>query len=192
MLDCSAGCIGRWNHSARTATRVKTTFPSNASFLGKRFQTGDPNGNCIGPPVTLFGCPPIFPVAGNHGSSSLSFPHSPHQALCTNRLSFNRLVSREIEGPAWLLCKRRLSRRAILQHNGNAILNRVVAATTTAMQPCLRGFFGTDGKRVMAYRANQDFEQSLGKHRLRTSLDESWTSGLELINELVRPLSHLP
>ena len=173
MRECPAGCIGRWNHSARTAMRAKITFPSNASFLGKRFQTGEPNGNCIGPPVTLFGCPSILPVAGIHGSSSLSFPHSPHQVLCTNRLSFHRLVSREIEGPAWLLCKRRLSRRAILEHHGNAILNRIVAATTTAMQPCVRGFVRADGKRVMAYRANQDFEQGLGKHRPRTSLDES-------------------
>jgi hypothetical protein len=53
--------------------RANTTFPSNASFLGKRFQTGESNGNCIGPPVTLFGCPPILPGAENQGRARFTF-----------------------------------------------------------------------------------------------------------------------
>jgi hypothetical protein len=91
---------------------------------------------------------------------------------------------------AWPLCKWRLGRCAILEHHRNAVLNRVVAATTIAMQPCMRGAIRTDGKRVVAYRANQDFEQSLGEHRAHhlMSLDGSWASDLELVNTL----GHLP
>jgi hypothetical protein len=52
------------------------------------------------------------------------------------------------------------------------------------------GAIRTDGKRVVAYRANQDFEQSLGEHRAHhlMSLDGSWASDLELVNTL----GHLP
>jgi hypothetical protein len=62
------------------------------------------------------------------------------------------------------LRQRRLGRCAIFEHYRNAILNRIVAATTSAMQPYVQGAAGTRGERVMAYGTNQDFEQSLGKH----------------------------
>lgn len=64
-----------------------------------------------------------------------------------------------------VLGKRRLGCGAIFEHYRNAILNRIVAATTIAMQPCVQGAAGTRRERVMAYGANQEFEQSLGKHR---------------------------
>jgi hypothetical protein len=45
------------------------------------------------------------------------------------------------------------------------------------------GAIRTDGKRVVAYRANQDFEQSLGEHRAHhlMSLDGSWANAFLLI-----------
>jgi len=38
MLDGSAGCIGRWNHFGEDGHGRYSTFPCNASFLGKLFQ----------------------------------------------------------------------------------------------------------------------------------------------------------
>ncbi len=53
----------------------------------------------------------------------------------------------------------------MLDHHRNAILNRIVAATASAMQPRVRGFIGASDERLMAYRANKDVEQSLRKNR---------------------------
>ena len=88
------------------------------------------------------------------------------------------------------LCQRRLPRCAIFKHYRNAILNRIVAATTIAMQPCMQGAVGTCGERVVAHRANEDFEQNLGKHWARPpqSLDQSLAGGLVLTS---KP-GHLP
>jgi hypothetical protein len=94
----SAGCIGRWNHLARTQCERVTHFYATHHFWESGSKTGESNGNCIG-------CPPTLPAAGNPGSSSLSFSHSPHQALCTNRLLFDRLVSRE----KWMCCTVRVA-----------------------------------------------------------------------------------
>jgi hypothetical protein len=38
MPDCSAGCIGRWNHFGENGVANNRSFPCNASFLGKQFQ----------------------------------------------------------------------------------------------------------------------------------------------------------
>jgi len=38
MLDGSAGCIGRWNHFDEDGHGRYSTFPGNASFLGKLFR----------------------------------------------------------------------------------------------------------------------------------------------------------
>lgn len=60
--------------------------------------------------------------------------------------------------------RRRFGSRAMLQHHRDAILNWVVAPTTTAMQPCVPVNLWTGSDRVMAYRANKDLEQRLGEH----------------------------
>ena len=52
----------------------------------------------------------------------------------------------------------------MLEHDRNAILNRVIAATTIAMEPGVRGAFWASSDRVMAYRTNQEPEQGLGEH----------------------------
>jgi len=60
----------------------------------------------------------------------------------------------------------------MLEHYGNAILDWIVAATTGAMQPCMRSLVGTSNHRLMADGANQDLEQSLRKYRRHSmSLD---------------------
>ena len=53
----------------------------------------------------------------------------------------------------------------MLQHYWNAILHRIVAAATGAMQPGVRGIVWTRDELVMTYRANDNLEQSLGKNR---------------------------
>jgi hypothetical protein len=50
----------------------------------------------------------------------------------------------------------------MLDHYRNAILNRIVAATASAMQPRL---VGPCDERLMAHRTNKDVEQSLRKNR---------------------------
>jgi hypothetical protein len=65
---------------------------------------------------------------------------------------------------------RRLGRRAVLEHDGNAILDRVIAPTTTAMQPLMRGIVWTSSNGRIAYRANKDLEQQLGKDGVRHSM----------------------
>jgi hypothetical protein len=52
----------------------------------------------------------------------------------------------------------------MFKHYGNAILYRIIAATTSAMQPGMRGLIGTSHHWLMADRANQDLEQSLRKN----------------------------
>ena len=60
----------------------------------------------------------------------------------------------------------------MLQHYGNAILYWIIAATTGAMQPCMRGLVGTSNHWLMADRANQNLEQGLRKNRRHSmSLD---------------------
>jgi hypothetical protein len=65
---------------------------------------------------------------------------------------------------------RRFGRGAVLEHDGNAILDRIVAATATAMQPLMRSIVctGRDGR--MAYRANKDLQQNLGENGVRHSM----------------------
>ena len=60
---------------------------------------------------------------------------------------------------------RGFGRCTLLEHHGNAIQDRVVAATTGAMQPCVQSIVWTGGHRLMAYRAHQNVEQSLRKNR---------------------------
>jgi hypothetical protein len=62
----------------------------------------------------------------------------------------------------------------MLEHNGNAILYRVVTATPGAMQPCMRGLSGTCSHGLMADRANQDLEQSLRKNRRHSKSLDHW------------------
>src|SRR5580658_2129312 len=73
------------------------------------------------------------------------------------------------------LCRRRFGLGTLLQHHRNAIHNRIVAATTMTMQPCVRGIVRTRGDGPMAYRANKNIEQSRGKNGARhaKSLDLS-------------------
>jgi hypothetical protein len=52
----------------------------------------------------------------------------------------------------------------MLEHHRDAILNRVVAATPIAMQPCVPDGLRTGSHRVMAHRANKDSKQGLGEH----------------------------
>src|SRR5258707_773840 len=60
----------------------------------------------------------------------------------------------------------------MLEHYGDTILNRIVAATAGAMQPCVRSLVGTSSHRLMADGANQDLEQRLRKNRRHSkSLD---------------------
>jgi hypothetical protein len=60
----------------------------------------------------------------------------------------------------------------MLEHYGNAILYRIVAATASAMQPRMLALVGTSSYWLMADRANQDLEQSLRKNRRHSmSLD---------------------
>ena len=65
---------------------------------------------------------------------------------------------------------RRFGRRALLEHDGNAILDRIVAPTTTAMEPLMRSIVWTSSDGRMAYRANKDLEQQLGKDGVRHSM----------------------
>jgi hypothetical protein len=74
----------------------------------------------------------------------------------------------------------------MLDHYWNAILNRIVAAAASAMQPRVRGLVGAGDERLMAHRANKDVEQSLRKNRRHgLSLDHP------SIALALRP-SHLP
>jgi hypothetical protein len=60
--------------------------------------------------------------------------------------------------------RRRLGSGAVLEHDRNAILHRIIAATTMAMQPSVHSAVRTGRDRMMAHRANKDLEQGLGKH----------------------------
>ena len=55
----------------------------------------------------------------------------------------------------------------MLEHHRNAIHNRIVAATTKTMQPCVRGFVRTSDNGLMAHRANKNIEQGKGKNGAR-------------------------
>jgi len=72
------------------------------------------------------------------------------------------------------LCRGRFARCTLLQHHGNAVQDWVVATTTGAVQPCVESIVWTGGDGLMAYRAHQNAEQSLGKNRARhaESLDQ--------------------
>ena len=63
----------------------------------------------------------------------------------------------------------------MLEHDGNAVLHRIVAATTSAMKPCVRAIVGAGGKRLMAYWANQNGEQCLGKYRPHAMILDPFT-----------------
>jgi len=52
----------------------------------------------------------------------------------------------------------RMERGAMLEHHRNAIVHRIVAATTIAVQPRVGVTVWTGGKRLMAYRANNNPE----------------------------------
>ena len=65
---------------------------------------------------------------------------------------------------------RRFGRGAVLEHDGNAILDRIVAATATAIQPLMRSIVWTGDDGRMAYRANKDLEQNLGENGVRHSM----------------------
>jgi len=65
------------------------------------------------------------------------------------------------------LCRRRFGRRTLLEHHGNAIQDWVVAATTSAMQPCVQSIVRTGGYGLMAYRAHKNVEQGLRKNSAR-------------------------
>jgi hypothetical protein len=45
----------------------------------------------------------------------------------------------------------------MLEHHRDAVLNRIVAAAPTAVQPGVRGNVWTGCDRVMTYRANEYF-----------------------------------
>jgi hypothetical protein len=81
---------------------------------------------------------------------------------------------------------RRFGRRAVLEHNGNAILDRIVAPTATAMQPLMRSIVWTSRDGRMAYRANKDLEQNLGENGVRHS------TSLERFPGTARENGHLP
>jgi hypothetical protein len=57
------------------------------------------------------------------------------------------------------LSLRSLKGGALLEHDGNAILYRIIAATPGAMQPCVGGSIGTGVEPVMTYRTNKNLEQ---------------------------------
>ena len=65
------------------------------------------------------------------------------------------------------LSLRSLKNGALLEHDWNAILHRIVAATTLAMQPRVRGAVWTGDEGVVTYRANDNVQQGLGENRLR-------------------------
>lgn len=91
------------------------------------------------------------------------------------------------------LCHRRLGRCTLLQHHGNAIQNRVVAATTGAVQPRVRGIVWTGGDGLMAHRAHKNVEQTLRKNRARhaQSLDQFRKyGGLDKDSDSSRPIYH--
>lgn len=74
------------------------------------------------------------------------------------------------------LSSRRLGRGALLEHNGNSIFHRIVAAAPGAMQPSVRGVAGTGVEPVMAYRTDKDLEQVRRETRRHAmSLDHSIT-----------------
>ncbi len=54
---------------------------------------------------------------------------------------------------------------SLLEHHRDAILHRVVATATGAMQPRMRSIRRPRNDRVMTYRANQHIEQSFGQNR---------------------------
>jgi hypothetical protein len=147
MLGCSAGCIGCWNHFDEDGHAGKYQISMRRIISGKS-----------------------VPKAAAPTVIELGQPHPP-QDLCIDRLAFYRVVSREKRDA---LGKRRLECCAIFEHHRYAILHRIVAAATIAMQPSVQGGAGTRGERVMAYGANQDFEQCLGQHRAQPlkSLDQ--------------------
>ncbi len=87
----------------------------------------------------------------------------------------NRRIGRLSVSSGMRLCRGRFGRRTLLEHYGNAIQDRVVAATSSAVQPCVRSIVRTGGDGLVAYRAHQNVEQCLRKNRARhaESLDPS-------------------
>ena len=74
------------------------------------------------------------------------------------------------------LSLRSLKNGALLEHDWNAILHRIVATASGAMQPCVRGIAGTGVDPVMAYRTDKHLEQvRREKRRHAMSLDHSIT-----------------
>jgi hypothetical protein len=51
----------------------------------------------------------------------------------------------------------------MFKHHGDAVLDWVVSATTSAMKPQVRVAIRADCERLMTYRANKNLEQCLGK-----------------------------
>jgi hypothetical protein len=71
---------------------------------------------------------------------------------------------------------RSLQSGALLKHDWNAILHGIIAAASSAMQPCVRGLAGAGVEPVMAYRTDKDLKQvGREKRRHAMSLDHSIT-----------------
>jgi hypothetical protein len=88
-------------------------------------------------------------------------------ALRIRLVCINRRTGRLSVSSGMRLCRGRFGRCTLLEHHRNAIQDRVVAGTTSALQPCVQSIVWTGGDGLMAYRAHKNIEQSLGKNSAR-------------------------
>jgi hypothetical protein len=63
----------------------------------------------------------------------------------------------------------------MFKHHRDAVLNRVIAATTSAMKPQVGVAMGASGERMMTYRANKNLEQCLRKCRRHAMILDPFT-----------------
>jgi hypothetical protein len=151
MPGCPAGCIGCANRFSETLHRRTQHIPVPCIISGKAHLKWTPNSN------------PYERI--DSGRSEVVSSRSLY-------LSLETLVKLVI---ANRLSLRWFDRRSILEHHRDAILHRVVAPTTRAMQPRRRGILRACRDGIVAHGANKDREQSLGENRAGhvLSLDRS-------------------